>query len=47
MNVNNKMKMRAKIIDSIRALPTDRARQKWAQKLGAILFEINKNAEKI
>ena len=37
-----KMKSRAKIIEAIRALPTYAAREAWANKLGHVLYEMQK-----
>lgn len=42
MSTRKKMNARSKIIEAIRALPTYAAREAWANKLGHILYEMQK-----
>ena len=42
MTTRKKMQARDKILQAIRALPTSRARELWAKKLGAVLYEMQK-----
>ena len=42
MTTRKKMQARDKILQAIRALPTSRARELWAERLGAVLYEMQK-----
>lgn len=42
MSTRKKMNARSKIISSIRALPTAKAREEWARRLGVVLYEMQK-----
>ena len=42
MTTSKKMQAREKILQAIRALPTSRARELWAKRLGAVLYEMQK-----
>lgn len=42
MNTRLKLESRAKIIEAIRALPTDAARRAWVDKLAGVLHDMQK-----
>lgn len=42
MKKTGKMAARTKIIEAMRALPTEEARRKWAEKLGSVLYEMQR-----
>jgi hypothetical protein len=42
MTTRKKMQAREKILQAIRALPTSRARELWVERLGAVLYEMQK-----
>ena len=45
MNTTNKLKARNKLIEAIRKLPTNSAREAWARRLGVELYKMQKPQE--